>query len=61
MTYPNFKNEPEILKIRTQADELKNLKNQTEKHDHEKFLKSLKVDNDYHKKKNKSLKKRRFY
>ena len=49
--YPDLKNEPELLKIKTQADEIKILKYQTEKHDHENFLKSLKIDNEYYKKK----------
>ena len=34
---------------------LKIQKNQTEKHDHENILKSLKTDNEYYKKKYKSL------
>ena len=50
MIYPNLKNEPELLKIKTQYDEIKNLKHQQEKHDHENILKSLKVGNDYYKK-----------
>ena len=54
-TYPDLKNEPELLKIKTRDDEIKNLKYQTEKHDHENILKSLKVDNDYYKKKYKNL------
>ena len=29
-TYPDLKNEPEILKIKTKDDEIKNLKNETE-------------------------------
>ena len=58
-TYPDLKNEPELLKIRTRDDEIKNLKYQTEKHDHENILKSLKVDNDYYKKKYKSLNKKK--
>ena len=48
--YPDLKNEPELLKIKTRDDELKNLKHQTEKHDHENIIKSLKVDNEYYKK-----------
>ena len=55
MTYPDLKNEPELLKIITQADEIRNLKYQTEKDDHEKIMKSLKIDNDHYKKKYKSL------
>ena len=48
-TYPNLYNERELLKIKTQADEIKNLKYRTEKHDHENILKSLKIDNEYYK------------
>ena len=54
-TYPDLKNEPELLKIKTRVDEIKNLKYQTEKHDHENILKSLKADNEKYKKKYKSL------
>ena len=54
-TYPELKNEPELLRIKTRDDEIKNLKYQTEKHDHESILKSLKVDNDYYIKKFKNL------
>ena len=59
--YPNLNNEPELLKIKTRDDEIKNLKYQTEKHDHENILKSLKSDNESYKKKYKSLNKKRFY
>ena len=45
-TYPNLKNEPELLKIKIRDDEIRNLKYQTEKHDHENILKSLKIDNE---------------
>ena len=55
-TYPNLKNETELLKIKTRDDEIKSLKYQTGKHDHENFLKSLKIDN---MKKNKSLYKKK--
>ena len=58
-SYPDIKNEPELLKIKTRDDENKNLKYQTEKHDHENILKSLKVDNDYYKKKYKNLNKKK--
>ena len=54
-TYPNSNNEPELLKIKTRDDEIKNLRYQTEKHDHEKILKSLKIDNDYYKRKYKKF------
>ena len=49
MTYPNLNNEPDLLKIKTNYDE-KKLKYQTEKHDHENILKSLKSDNESYKK-----------
>ena len=58
-TYPDLKNEPELLKIKTRDDEIKNLKYQTEKHDHENILKSLKSDNEYYKKKYKRLNKKK--
>ena len=58
-TYPDFKNEPELLKNKTRDDEIKNSKYQTEKHDHENILKSLKIDNKYYKKKYKSLNKKK--
>ena len=57
--YPNLNNEPEILKIKTRDNEIENLKYQTEKHDHENILKSLKVDNEYYKKKYKNLNKKK--
>ena len=49
-TYPNLNIEPEILKIKTRDDEIRNLKYQTEKHDYEIILKSLKTDNEKYKK-----------
>ena len=58
-TYPNLNNEPELLKIKTRDDEIKSLKYQTEKHDHENILKSPKIDNEYHKEKYKSLNKKK--
>ena len=42
--YPNINNEPELLKMKTNYDEIKNLKYQTEKHDHENILKSFKMN-----------------
>ena len=58
-TYPNINNEPELLKIKTRDDEIKNLKYQTEKHDQENILKTLKIDNENYKKKYKSLNKKK--
>ena len=45
MAFSNI-NEPELLRIKTRDDEIGILKYQTEKHDHEKILKSLKIDNE---------------
>ena len=50
-SYPNLKNEnPSLLKTITKEKENEGIKNKTEKHDHEKILKSLKVDNEWYKK-----------
>ena len=55
-TYPILKNDPELFTIKTKDVEIKDLKYQTknltyqtEKHDHENILKSLKIDKDYYK------------
>ena len=58
-TYPNKNNEPELIKIKTRDDEIKNLKYQTEKHDHENILKSIKNNNESYKKKYRSLNKKK--
>ena len=57
--YPDLKIEPENLKIKTRDDEIKDLKYQTEKHDHENILKSLKIDSEYYKNKYKKLNKKK--
>ena len=57
-TYRNLNNDPEMLKIKTKDDEIKDIEYKTEKHDHEKVLKSPKIDNEYYKKKYKSLNKK---
>ena len=57
--YPNLNNEPELLKIKTRDDEIKNLKYRSEKHDHENILKSPKIDNEYYEKKYKKLNKKK--
>ena len=46
MAYPTLNNERKLLKIKTRDDEIKNLKYQTDKHDHERILISLKSDNE---------------
>ena len=58
--YPILNNEPELLKIKTRDDEIKNLKQKTEKHDYEVILKSLKTDKEENKK-YKSLNKKKVF
>ena len=49
-TYPNLNESEAILsKLKTRDDEFKNLKNQTEKHDHENILNKPKSDNESYK------------
>ena len=57
MGYPNLKNDTELLKRKTKDDEIKDLIYKTEKHDHENTLKLPKTDNEYYKRRYKSLKK----
>ena len=58
--YANLKTDDvELLKTKTKDDQLKELQYKTEKHDHENILKSLKVDNEYYKKKYKNLNKKK--
>ena len=59
MSYPDIKNEPELLKIKTRDEEIRNLKYQTAKYDFENILKSLKNDKLYYDKKYKSLNKKK--
>ena len=54
-TFPNLNNDSDLLKVKKRGDEIKNLKYQTEKHDHENILKNLRIDNEHYKKKYKSL------
>ena len=49
------------MKKKTKGDEIKNLKYQREKHDHENIIKSLKIFNEFHKKKYKSLNKKKIF
>ena len=45
--------------MKTRDDEIKNLNDQTEKHDYENILKGLEIDNEYYEKKYKSLNKKK--
>ena len=49
----------ELLNLKTNDDQLKELQNKTEKHDHENILNSLKLDNESYRKKYKSLNKKK--
>ena len=60
-TYSNLKKSPELLRMKTKDGEIKNSKNKTEKHDHEILLKAAKIDNEYHRKKYKSLSKKKIF
>ena len=60
-TYPNLIIHPDLLKIKTKDDEIKDLNYRTEKHDYENILKSLKNDSEYYKKKYKSLNKKKVF
>ena len=44
--YPNLNNDPELLKVATKDDHLRDLQYETEKQDHVKILNSLKNDNE---------------
>ena len=56
LDYPNLKNvDPELLKVKTKHDQLKELQYKSEKNDHDNILKSLKIDNEYYRRKYKSL------
>ena len=58
-TSPNLSNEPEVLKIKSEDDQSKELQYKTEKHDLEIKLKSLKTDKNFYKKKFASLNKKK--
>ena len=58
-TYPSLNIRPELPKMKTKDEEIKDLKYRSKKHDHEKILKSLKFDNENFKKKYKTLNKKK--
>ena len=57
MFYPILKSEDPTLLKKTKVDEIKELKYETEKHDHQNFMKSLKNDIDFYINKYESLNK----
>ena len=60
MAYPILSKDPEVPKTKTKGDESKEFKYKTEKQDCENLIKSLKNDNEYHRRKYDSrFKKRR--
>ena len=50
-----------MVKLKTRDDDIKKLKYQTEKHDHENLLKGLKFDNEFCKKKYKNMQKNKVF
>ena len=46
LAYPGF-GDPDLRKIETKNDEIKELKHKTKKHDYEVILKSLKIEKEY--------------
>ena len=50
-TYQNMNDDREFLKTNTKYDEIKDLLYKTEKHEREKILESLKIGNEYYRKK----------
>ena len=56
MLYPTLKEDPSLLELTTKDDEIKTLKDKTEKDDFEKNLKSHKIDKEYYTKSNKITK-----
>ena len=53
--------ESELSKKATKDDEVKDLKQKTEKHDHKNKSKTLKIDNDYFRREQKSLKNKKVF
>ena len=60
-SYPELKQEAHLLKITPKDVEIKELKYKTEVHDYKNILKSLKIDNEYYKKKFKNLNEKKVY
>ena len=48
MACPFFNGDPELLKLKTNDDEITEVKHKAEKQDYENFLKSLKIDDEYY-------------
>ena len=55
MVHPKINGDPEVSKVKTKDDQLKELQYKTESLDYGVILQNLKIDNDYYKKKYKSL------
>ena len=58
-TYPSLNIDPKLLKKNKRFKDFKDLKYKTEKHDYEYILKTPKIDNEYYKRKYKSLNKKK--
>ena len=60
-TYPNWNNDPELLKIGTKNDKIRALKYIFEKHYHDNILKSPEIGNEFYRKRYKSLTEKKIY
>ena len=60
MAYPKLNGDPELLKLRTEDGDIRELTYKREKHDYENTLVSLKIDNTYHGKNFQSINKNFF-
>ena len=59
MAISKLNDQLQLLKVKPKDDQLKELQHKTEKHDQKNILRSLKIDDDFHKKKYKSLNKKK--
>ena len=59
MAHPKYNGDPELLKLKIKDHDIEELIFETEKHDYENFSKSLKIENEYYKKKYRSSNKRK--
>ena len=58
-TYPNLNNDPQVSRIKTKDDKIRDIKYKIERHDHKKVLKSLYIVEDYFRNKYKILNKKK--
>ena len=59
MAHPKYNGDPELLKLKIKDHDIEELIFETENYDYENFSKSLKIENEYYKKKYRSSNKRK--